>query len=306
MTTTPVWLSAAARSLHPPLSEALRQSGVNLQPAAGQDATAIVTVGEPVSAARFVRLGQSSVPTLSATPEPGCCGALSFDDDDLEFAAALIAASARGDMPAAIAPASQALVQLAGRVAARDVSVLITGATGTGKEVLANYIHRCSPRRDASFIAVNCAALREAMLEALLFGHERGAFTGAAATSKGLFRAADGGTLLLDEITELPLALQAKLLRVLQEQEVLPIGATVAAKIDVRVVACSNRNLAEEVAAGRFRADLFYRLAVFPLTISPLAARPADIVPIAAMLWQRGKLELWPTAAALRRLEAHS
>ena len=305
MNATPVWISEAARSLHPRLSEALRQSGVELQQSASLDATALVSAGEPVAAARFVRLGRTGVPALSASPEPGCCGALSFDGDDRDFAAALIAAMACGNGPVAAAPASQALLHLVTRVAARDVSVLITGGTGTGKEVLANYIHQRSPRCGAGFVAVNCAALPEAMLEALLFGHERGAFTGASASAKGLFRAADGGTLLLDEVTELPLPLQAKLLRVLQEQEVLPIGATVAQKIDVRVIACSNRNLASEVAAGRFRADLFYRLAVFPLTITPLATRPADIVPIAAALWRQGNLALWPTAAALRKLAAH-
>ncbi len=305
MTAILVWISDAAQCLHPQLPVALRQSGVEVQDSVGPETMAVVVADEPATTSRFVRVGRASNPTLDASPEVHCHGVMNFGDDDLDFAAALIATGVHRDVPAAVAPASQALLRLAERVAARDVGVLISGATGTGKEVLANHVHRCSPRRAASFVAVNCAALPEAMLEALLFGHERGAFTGAAQNAKGLFRAADGGTLLLDEITELPLPLQAKLLRALQEQEVLPIGATAAVKIDVRVIACSNRNLATEVAAGRFRADLFYRLAVFPLTITPLATRPADIVPIAAALWRQGNLALWPTAAALRKLEAH-
>jgi two-component system response regulator FlrC len=146
------------------------------------------------------------------------------------------------------------------------------------------------------------------MLEALLFGHERGAFTGAQAGSKGLMRAAHGGTLLLDEIAELPLGCQAKLLRALQEREVLAIGATTAARIDVRVVATANRDLVAEVGAGRFRADLFYRLAVFPLTTTALAERPADLLPITALLLLRraGPTLPWPTEAALAKLASHS
>lgn len=312
-----VWISGQAQSLHPRLSEALRQLGIDVQRVPGGGSLSIIAADDAAPAGRAIEIGRSVNPALSTRAAQACgtalacgsaldIGALDFDDPDLGFAAAIIAAVARPGAPAAVAPASRELIALAARVAARDVSVLINGPTGTGKEVLANYIHQRSPRRGASFVAVNCAALPEAMLEALLFGHERGAFTGASAGAKGLFRAADGGTLLLDEITELPLPLQAKLLRALQEQEVLPIGAIVAQKVDVRVIACSNRNLAAEVAAGRFRADLFYRLAVFPLTITPLATRPADIVPIAAALWQRDRLALWPTAAALHKLQTHT
>jgi two-component system response regulator FlrC len=227
---------------------------------------------------------------------------------DHRFAAALIAAfCARDGHPAAAAPASHALLDMAARVAAHDVGVIIEGATGTGKEGLARLVHTLSPRRDFPLVAVNCAALPEAMLEATLFGHERGAFTGAAAAAPGLFRAADHGTLLLDEVSELPLALQAKLLRVLQEREVLPIGATRPEKIDVRIIAAANRDLAADVGAGRFRADLFYRLAVFPLRTIPLADRPADILAIAAhwLLNAASGAVAWPTPAAIARLEAH-
>ena len=228
---------------------------------------------------------------------------------DHDFALALIAAFAAPDhVPAAAAPASRVLMALAHRVAPRAVSVLIEGATGTGKEGLARLVHTLSPRRDCPLVAVNCAALPEAMLEATLFGHERGAFTGAIGSGRGLFRAADGGTLLLDEVSELPLPLQSKLLRALQEREVLPIGAVRPEKIDVRVIACANRDLAGEVAAGRFRADLFYRLAVFPLRTTALAERPEDVIAITAhWLLKAGLGALcWPSAAALAMLAAHA
>lgn len=227
---------------------------------------------------------------------------------DEDFAVQLIAAFAAPDgRPAASAPASRALLALAARVARAPVSVLIEGATGTGKEGLARLVHDQSPRRDGPFVAVNSAALSESMLEAALFGHERGAFTGAQAASCGLVRAAHGGTLFLDEVAELPPLAQAKLLRVLQEREVLPVGAVRAVPVDVRIVAAGNRDLASDVASGRFRADLYHRLAVFPLRTLPLAQRRPDIIAIAAhLLLQHGQGPIaWPTEAALARLMAH-
>jgi two-component system, response regulator FlrC len=186
--------------------------------------------------------------------------------------------------PVACAATSMRLVELARRVAASDCTVLIVGESGTGKEVLARFIHRCSPRGRQLFIAVNCAAIPENMLEAMLFGYERGAFTGAHAAHPGKFEQAQGGTLLLDEITEMPLGLQAKLLRVLQEREVERLGGRTPIALDVRVLATTNRRLREEVAAGRFREDLYYRLNVFPLAIAPLRARRDDVLPLAMQL----------------------
>lgn len=188
------------------------------------------------------------------------------------------------DGPVACEPASQQLLALAARVARSGSTVLISGESGTGKEVLARFIHQQSPRAKKPFIAINCAAIPDNMLEATLFGHEKGAFTGAIASQPGKFELAEGGTLLLDEISEMQLALQAKLLRVLQEREVERVGARRAIALDIRVVATTNRDLAGEVAAGRFREDLFYRLSVFPLAWPPLRDRPADILPLAQRL----------------------
>ena len=186
--------------------------------------------------------------------------------------------------PVAYAPSSVRLIELARRVTASDCTVLIVGESGTGKEVLARFIHRHSPRAAQPFVAVNCAAIPENMLEAMLFGYEKGSFTGAQSGHAGKFEQAQGGTLLLDEITEMPLALQAKLLRVLQEREVERIGSRTSITLDVRVLATTNRRLREEVAAGRFREDLYYRLNVFPLALSPLRARRDDVLPLAMQL----------------------
>jgi two-component system response regulator FlrC len=161
---------------------------------------------------------------------------------------------------------------------------LICGESGTGKEVLARYIHQQSSRINKPFVAINCAAIPENMLEGMLFGHEKGAFTGAYASAPGKFEQANGGTLLLDEISEMDISLQAKLLRVIQEREVERLGGRKTISLDVRILATTNRNLAEDVKAGRFREDLFYRLSVFPLNWLPLRERKLDIIPIAQRL----------------------
>jgi len=181
----------------------------------------------------------------------------------------------------AVDPASKKTAEIARRVAASDATVLITGDSGCGKEVMARYIHEHSNRVDKPFIAINCAAIPDNMLEATLFGYEKGAFTGAYKACPGKFELADGGTLLLDEISEMDLGLQAKLLRVLQEREVERLGGNNLVQLDVRVLATSNRNMREQVKSGKFREDLFYRLNVFPLYISPLRERPGDIISLA-------------------------
>ena len=179
------------------------------------------------------------------------------------------------------------LIKIAEKVASTDVTVFIHGPTGTGKEVISNYIHQKSERSENPFIAVNCAAIPENMLEAMLFGHEKGAFTGASSANKGIFRAADTGTLLLDEISEMPLSLQAKLLRVLQEKKVTPIGGQRDIDVDVRVIATTNRNMINEVKEKKFREDLYYRLNVFPIGTLNLSERKDDIIPISVALLKR-------------------
>jgi DNA-binding NtrC family response regulator len=174
-------------------------------------------------------------------------------------------------------PSFRRVVDEARRIGRRDVTVLVRGETGTGKELIASLLHAASPRRDRPCVRFNCAALAEGLAEAELFGHEKGAFTGAVASRAGYFRQANGGTLVLDEVGELSLAIQGKLLRALQEQEVQPVGASRVEKVDVRVVACTHRDLRAEIKAGRFREDLFYRLAVVELQVPALRDRPGDI-----------------------------
>ena len=202
------------------------------------------------------------------------------------------------------------LLSLARRVANTDVTVFINGPTGSGKEVLANYLHENSNRKEEPFVAVNCAAIPENMLEAILFGHEKGAFTGASNANKGIFRAADKGTLLLDEISEMPLSLQAKLLRVLQERKVTPVGGQRDIDVDVRVLATSNRDMAHEVNQSRFREDLYYRLNVFPLQTRNLSSRKNDILPIAIKILdkhgQEGKSSPYLTIEARELLLSHN
>jgi len=207
-------------------------------------------------------------------------------------------------------PKTREVLLLAARVAKTDATVLLTGESGTGKEVFAHTIHGQSQRAKGPFVAINCAAIPDNLLEATLFGYEKGAFTGAQSAQAGKFEQADGGTLLLDEISEMPLALQAKLLRVLQEREVERVGGRKPLPVDIRVLATSNRDMVTEVAAGRFREDLYYRLNVFPLAIPALRERPGDILPLArhflalhgARLGRAAKLG--PDAAA--KLAAHT
>ena len=257
---------------------------------------------------RVMVLGRNDTPALTRM------GAnmlrLDYNDADAQMArAALVAAATTPGDPIVADPGSLALLTLAQRVAASTIPVLIEGPTGTGKEVLSRFIHNSSTRANEPFIAVNCAAMPEAMLEAMLFGHRRGAFTGATEASEGFFRAADGGTLLLDELGEMPLGLQAKMLRALQEGEVVPLGATQPVKVDVRIIACTNRDLPREVAEGRFREDLFYRLNVFPLRLTALRERPEDIAPLAVAMLLRHASDpekgRWICDEALLKLEAH-
>ena len=213
--------------------------------------------------------------------------------------------------PIVAAASSKQLLALCGKVARTEASVMITGPSGSGKEVLARYIHQLSERSGGPFVAINCAAIPENMLESTLFGYEKGAFTGAIAGCPGKFEQAQQGTILLDEITEMDLNLQAKLLRVLQEREVERLGSRKTIKLDVRVLATSNRNLKQAVEQGRFREDLYYRLNVFPLSWPALCERPADIVPLAQHLLQRhcqaaGRAVVRLTEAAAMQLTRYS
>lgn len=205
-------------------------------------------------------------------------------------------------------PSSEALLALAAKVAVSDATVMVLGPSGSGKEVLSRYIHDLSGRKDEAFVAINCAAIPENMLEATLFGYEKGAFTGAIQACPGKFEQAQGGTILLDEITEMEMALQAKLLRVLQEKEVERLGSRKTVALDVRVIATSNRDLRTAVDNGEFREDLYYRLNVFPISWLPLAKRSGDIVPLSEHLIARHSVNTVPklTAAARNKLMTHA
>ena len=229
---------------------------------------------------------------------------------DAELIAAMLAAAdGEAEAPVHREPGMAALLARAGQLARSEASLLITGESGTGKEVMARHIHAASRRAHGPFVALNCAALPETLLESELFGHERGAFSGAVAARKGKFEQAEGGTLLLDEIGEMDPRLQAKLLRVIQEREVDRLGGTQPVRVDVRLLAATNRDLAAEVRAGRFREDLYFRLNVVGLHIPPLRERPGDIPVLAAHFARRfadangmPRRELSPQALALLAL----
>ena len=232
-------------------------------------------------------------------------------DRALDYGLQLIATLLSGENNVAAGDSSSfELLNLAKRVASTDVTVFVNGPTGTGKEVLAKFVHNHSSRTAAPFVGVNCAAIPENMLEAILFGYEKGAFTGASTSNKGIFRAADSGTLLLDEISEMPLGLQAKLLRVLQEKAVTPIGSQTDIPVDVRVIATTNRDMAHEIRTGGFREDLYYRLNVFPLNTISVADRALDIVPICTFLMRRHCSDIpkipWLTDAAVEKLTSYA
>ena len=311
-----IGLSEGAAAVAPALASWLAGVGlatvrIDAVDAAAKDMIRIIAASERASARHSdiildVREGAPCYPAAAK----GFPAEIAFGFEDMAFGHALIAELVRPNgRPACGEPESAGFLNLSARIAAHDATVLVLGETGTGKEGLARFIHARSPRADGPFVAINCAALPETMLEAMLFGHQKGAFTGAAGAGEGLFRAAEGGTLLLDEVAELPLPLQAKLLRALQEREVLPIGATKPIAINVRVIAAANRDLATEVAEGRFRADLYWRLNVMPLMLKPLADRRLDVRAITATLMLRhltpGEIFPWPTQAAIERLMSH-
>ena len=205
----------------------------------------------------------------------------------------------------------QKVFQLVKEVSPTPASVLISGTSGTGKEVIARVIHQMSSRREKAFIAVHCAALTETLLESELFGHERGAFTGAVASRKGRFELADGGTIFLDEISEIPQSIQVKLLRVLQERELERVGGTKTLSVDVRIISATNKDLKKEVSSGNFREDLFYRLNVFPVELPPLSERSEAILPLADFFIRKFALPLGKhisgfTSAAKRALKEYA
>ncbi|MBB3174769.1 DNA-binding NtrC family response regulator [Endobacter medicaginis] len=222
---------------------------------------------DPVAAGRAIRDGAREFIALPPDAEA--------------IAAILTGLVERSDPMVAVDPRMRQLLRQAEKIAASEATVLICGESGTGKEVMARYLHRHSRRAPAAFVAINCAAIPEALLESELFGHEKGAFSGAVARRIGKFEAASGGTLLLDEISEMDLRLQAKLLRAIQEREIDRLGGSGPVRVDTRIIATTNRDLADEVAAGRFRADLYFRLDVVNLRLPALRERPGDIGPLA-------------------------
>jgi len=264
-------------------------------------------IGVPVVACAVAARAEEAVAAVRA-------GAREFlplpPDPDL-IAALLAQASGDATSPIARDPAMLACLARAEQIARSDATVLVSGESGTGKEILAHHIHRHSRRAGARLVALNCAAIPESLLESELFGHEKGAFSGALARRIGKFEAADGGTLLLDEIGELDIRMQAKLLRALQQREIDRVGGEAPVRVDVRVIAATNRELRAEVQAGRFREDLLFRLDVISLRIPPLRERRLDIAPLAAHFARRyaslnGVAERALSPAAIERLSAHA
>ncbi len=306
---TLVTITDTAKAEWPTLMSALAGAGI----VAGEGPGTIYSFDDAASAKAGDVIIESTAPTTVpylVSPKDGHPARIGFGFQDMAFGHALIAELVRATPDMAFGePATANLLVQAARMAKTGAPVLIEGETGTGKEGLARFVHAQSAQATGPFVAINCAALPETMAEAMLFGHAKGAFTGAVATSEGLFRAANGGTLMLDEVADLPLVLQAKLLRALQEGEVLPVGAVRPVKVDVRIIAAANRDLAGEVDAGRFRADLFWRLNVMALKLPPLRARRQDVRAIAASLLIRharaGYDFAWPTVHALDVLMAH-
>jgi two-component system response regulator AtoC len=245
-----------------------RVSGRSLAP--GE--SCVVALGEPVE------LGSVVVMIVLAWSGPRAA---------LPEAVPVHAAAETSGSVVLIEPVMQRLQRIARRVAASEISVLILGETGSGKEILAETIHRYSPRRDRPLLRLNCASLSETLLESELFGHERGAFSGALHTKLGLLESVQGGTVFLDEVGEMPLALQAKLLRVIEDRKVTRVGGLSPTVIDVRFVSATNRDLDHEIAEGRFRADLYYRLNGIALELPPLRDRPAEIEPLALLFLRR-------------------
>jgi len=253
--------------------------------------------------------------SLFATPRPVNLRVVAAQPDESRGAPVLERSThhvrARARAPVFVDPRSLALLERVRLVAPSDANVLIVGETGTGKELIARQVHDGSHRCDGPFVAVNCGALSDTLVDSELFGHEKGAFTGAVGAKPGWFEAANGGTLFLDEIGDLPLSMQVKLLRVLQEREVVRLGSRTGISIDVRVVAATNVDLQQAVMDGRFRGDLFYRLNVVRLDVPRLRERPGDILPLARHFFDeyRSRLGHGPRSIdprAARRLEAHS
>lgn len=260
----------------------------------------------------IVRVPPRNIAAAVRVLDEGASHALAADDfseASWRDAAERMGAAQAGPAYVFVDPASVRLLELAERVARTDVSVLLEGPTGAGKDVLARILHEGSARSDKPFIAFNCAALPEHLIEDALFGHDKGAFTGAHKDHPGLFEQAQGGTLFLDEIGDMPLHLQAKLLRVLQERQCVRLGSTRAIDLDIRVVAATHRQLAQRARSGEFREDLFFRLATFRLTVPALRARPGDIVPLACtFLSEHAPAGAVPrlSPAAEQALTAHS